>query len=186
MSPPTLETERLRLRPYAPDLSDLDAMRRCSVIRVSMRWYPAPFDRDDTRRWIERQLGRYERDGTGLLAIEDLATGEVLGDCGPSFQEVDGESCSSSGGTSSAPGSARVSRPRPALRAATGRSYDLEPAFLISLIRPENVGVVACGREAGVRDLARNDPGRHGDVVYRFDPLPRVSRPATWATPAER
>ena len=45
MSPPTLETERLRLRPYAADGSDLDALQAVLGDPVSMRWYPAPFDR---------------------------------------------------------------------------------------------------------------------------------------------
>ena len=57
----------------------------------SMRYYPAPFDRAATRAWIDRQVERYERDGFGLLVIEDRTTGAVLGDCGPTVQSVDGE-----------------------------------------------------------------------------------------------
>ena len=37
MSPPTLETERLRLRPYAADGSDLDALLAVLGDAVSMR-----------------------------------------------------------------------------------------------------------------------------------------------------
>ena len=83
VSPPTIETARLRLRPFAAICPT--SMRHGARVGdpVSMRWYPAPFDRDATRRWIERQLERYETDGVGLLAIEDATTGELLGDCGP-------------------------------------------------------------------------------------------------------
>ena len=90
MASPTLETARLRLRPFAADLSDTDAFLKVVGDPISMRWYPSAFDRDMTRRWIERQLAAYEADGVGLLAIEDKQTGELLGDCGPHFQDVDG------------------------------------------------------------------------------------------------
>ncbi len=86
-----IETERLRLRPFAPDLSDLEAMLLVLEDPVSMRFYSRPFDRDGTRAWIEQQLERYRTDGFGLYAIEDRATGEVLGDCGPTIQPVDQE-----------------------------------------------------------------------------------------------
>ena len=48
-----------------------------------MRFYPHPFSLEESRVWIERMQERYERDGFGLLAVEDRATGEFLGNVGP-------------------------------------------------------------------------------------------------------
>ncbi|MGZ4129966.1 MAG: GNAT family N-acetyltransferase [Actinomycetota bacterium] len=84
-----LETERLVLRPLT--LDDVDALERVLADPETMRWYPAPLDRDGVVRWIEKQHERYERDGFGLLAVEERTTGELLGDCGPTIQFVERE-----------------------------------------------------------------------------------------------
>ncbi|MGZ4137198.1 MAG: GNAT family N-acetyltransferase [Actinomycetota bacterium] len=84
-----LETERLVLRPLT--LDDVDALERVLADPETMRWYPAPLDRDGVVRWIEKQHERYERDGFGLLAVEERTTGELLGDCGPTIQYVERE-----------------------------------------------------------------------------------------------
>ena len=55
-----------------------------------MRFYPHPFSMDESREWIDRMRERYERDGFSLLAVEDRATGEFLGNVGPILQHVDG------------------------------------------------------------------------------------------------
>ena len=84
-----LQTERLRLRPMR--LDDVDPLSTVLGDVETMRWYPAPFDREEVEAWIRRQLGRYERDGFGLLAVEERSTGDVLGDCGATIQPVEGE-----------------------------------------------------------------------------------------------
>jgi RimJ/RimL family protein N-acetyltransferase len=56
-----------------------------------MKYYPAPFSRDETIEWIRSNLERYERDGHGLWAMELKATGELIGDCGLVVQDVDGD-----------------------------------------------------------------------------------------------
>ncbi len=81
-----LETDRLVVRPMA--LDDLDAFARVVDDPISMRFYPRPFDRQMARAWIERALERYERDGYGLLAVIEKATGELIGDVGPHLQET--------------------------------------------------------------------------------------------------
>ncbi|HYY08771.1 MAG TPA: GNAT family N-acetyltransferase, partial [Actinomycetota bacterium] len=85
-----IETERLRLRPFAADLSDLDPLHEIQSDPEHMRYYPHPFSRDESRAWIERSLERQERLGFSLWAIEDRETGEFLGNCGPIPQVVDG------------------------------------------------------------------------------------------------
>jgi RimJ/RimL family protein N-acetyltransferase len=88
LSPPTLETERLRLRPLVA--SDAEALHRIQSDPVHMRFYPHPFRREETEAWIAHVHARYERDGFGLLAVEDAETGAFLGNVGPMVQEVDG------------------------------------------------------------------------------------------------
>ncbi len=85
-----IETERLRLRPFAADLSDLDALHEIQSDPHHMRFYPHPFSREESRAWIEKFLERQERNGYSLWAIEDRETGEFLGNCGPVPQLVDG------------------------------------------------------------------------------------------------
>lgn len=87
-APPVLMTERLRLRPL--ELGDARALNEIQADPEHMRFYPHPFDLDETVAWIGRQLARYEQHGFGLLAVEDRASGEFLGNVGPMVQEVDG------------------------------------------------------------------------------------------------
>jgi ribosomal-protein-alanine N-acetyltransferase len=88
MTPPVLETARLRLRPLV--VGDLEALNAIQSDPEHMRFYPRPFSLDESLVWIERMRERYERDGFGLLAVEDRATGEFLGNVGPALQAVDG------------------------------------------------------------------------------------------------
>jgi RimJ/RimL family protein N-acetyltransferase len=83
-----LETRRLRLRPYR--LEDLDDAYAILGDAETMRFYPAPYSRERVREWIETNIQRYATDGFGLWAMEDIATGEFLGNCGPVRREVDG------------------------------------------------------------------------------------------------
>lgn len=87
VAPPTLDTERLHLRPLVPD--DAEALHRIQSDPEHMRFYPHPFTFEETQDWIARVQARYERDGFGLLAVEDRETGELLGNVGPMVQVVD-------------------------------------------------------------------------------------------------
>jgi RimJ/RimL family protein N-acetyltransferase len=85
----TIETSRLRLRPFEGD----EAARLHEILgdAETMRFYPAPFTRDQTEAWVARQIERYDTDGFGLLVLESKQTGELLGDCGPVVQQIRGE-----------------------------------------------------------------------------------------------
>ena len=86
---PFIETERLILREYTPE--DFDALYEILSDPETMRHYPAPFDEAGTRRWIEWNLENYERYGFGLWAVVLKETGEFIGDCGITLQNIDGE-----------------------------------------------------------------------------------------------
>ena len=82
-----LETERLRLRPYRPE--DLDDLASMFSDPEHMRWYPAPFDREGSQVWLERQIAAYGTRGYALWIVEDRATGGFLGTAGPTVQIVE-------------------------------------------------------------------------------------------------
>jgi len=82
-----LETERLLLRPLTHN--DVDAFYAIIGDPITMRYYPQTFTREDAAEWIERNLRRYEKDGYGLLAVVLKCSGEVIGDCGLSWQLAD-------------------------------------------------------------------------------------------------
>lgn len=84
-----LETARLRLRPLT--LEDVPALQAVLGDPAAMEWYPAPFDRTGVENWIKRNLDRYEHDGFGLWAMVLKATGEMIGDCGCTTQEMEGK-----------------------------------------------------------------------------------------------
>ena len=84
-----IETERLRLREYTPD--DFDALYEILSDPETMQHYPAPFDEKKTRNWIRWNLDNYEKYGFGLWAVELKETGEFIGDCGITIQNIDGE-----------------------------------------------------------------------------------------------
>ena len=84
----SLETARLRLRPLRA--GDLDELSVLLGDAEALAHWGAPLDREGARRWIERNLARYENDGFGRCAVLLRATGELVGDCGLAPATVEG------------------------------------------------------------------------------------------------
>ena len=84
-----IETERLFLREM--DLSDFDALYAVLADRGIMQHYPYAFDEERVLDWIERNMRRYRENGYGLWAVCLKETGEMIGDCGLTLQNIDGE-----------------------------------------------------------------------------------------------
>ena len=59
---------------------------------VTMQHYPKPYDAAGTKRWLEWNFKNYAEYGFGLWAIELKETGEFIGDCGLTIQNIDGAS----------------------------------------------------------------------------------------------
>ena len=57
----------------------------------TMQHYPSPYDSDGTRKWILWNLENYETYGFGLWAVVLKETGEFIGDCGITMQNIEGE-----------------------------------------------------------------------------------------------
>lgn len=84
-----IETKRLLLRNYKMD--DFDALYEIMSDPETMKHYPAPFDADRTKGWITWNLENYKKYGFGLWAVVLKETGEFIGDCGITIQNIDGE-----------------------------------------------------------------------------------------------
>jgi RimJ/RimL family protein N-acetyltransferase len=163
-------TERLRLRPFAADLSDLDALHAIQSDPHHMRFYPHPFSREESRAWIERSLERQARLGSSLWAIEDKETREFLGNCGTIPQVVDGVD-EVEIGWSVTPRHARQGIASEAAAAWRDRCFGvLGLDHVISLIRPDNVPSRGVAEKIGMSVWKETIHGSAGWVhlVYRI------------------
>ena len=84
-----LETERLFLREMSID--DYDALYKVLADTEIMQHYPYSFDEERVRAWIERNMNRYKDNGFGLWAVCLKDTAEMIGDCGLTLQNIEGE-----------------------------------------------------------------------------------------------
>lgn len=84
-----LETDRLLLREMGQgDFADL-----CGILqdKETMYAYEHAFSDEEAREWLLRQLDRYKNDGFGLWAVILKSSGELVGQCGITWQDIDGE-----------------------------------------------------------------------------------------------
>ena len=81
-----IETERLFLREMME--SDFDALYEVLADSDIMEHYPYTFDEARVRNWITRNMDRYRTDGFGLWAVVLKETGEMIGDCGITMQNI--------------------------------------------------------------------------------------------------
>ena len=84
-----IETERLNLRELTMD--EFGPLYEIVSDPETMQHYPAPFDEERTRGWISWNLENYKKYGFGLWAVVLKETGEFIGDCGITIQNIDGE-----------------------------------------------------------------------------------------------
>lgn len=84
-----LETDRLILREFTPD----DFAALCLMLQddVVMHAYEGALSDEEARAWLDNQLRRYREDGFGLWAVVLKETGEVVGQCGLTYQDVDAQ-----------------------------------------------------------------------------------------------
>lgn len=132
-----LETHRLILRELT--LDDVDGLLEVFGDPVAMWAYPSTKDRAATEAWIRWAMDSYGANGWGLWAVVRREDGRLLGDCGPMFQPVEGESVAELG--------------YHIFRAEWGRGYATEAALasrdwffentpndrLVSIVWPPNI-----------------------------------------------
>ena len=86
-----IETERLILREM--NAEDFDSLYKVLADSDIMRYYPYRFDEKRVRRWIDKNIERYRIYGFGLWAVCLKETGEMIGDCGLTMQDINGMIC---------------------------------------------------------------------------------------------
>lgn len=84
-----LETPRLLLREMTT--SDLTAICRVLQDEKTMYAYEHAFSDEEAQAWLNNQLRRYREDGFGLWAVVLKERGEIIGQCGITLQDVNGE-----------------------------------------------------------------------------------------------
>jgi len=88
MSQQIIRTERLRLRAYTP--ADEAELFEVFADPYARRFYPEMADPAKVRAWIEWNLRNYDELGFGLWAMELNTKGRLIGDCGLTYQDVEG------------------------------------------------------------------------------------------------
>lgn len=70
--------------------ADLDDMAELLGDEQLMRYYPRPKTREEAQGWINWNKALYREHGFGLWLVTLAETGEFVGDCGLTVQQVDG------------------------------------------------------------------------------------------------
>jgi ribosomal-protein-alanine N-acetyltransferase len=144
-----IESPRLLLRPFLP--TDFEALFGVIGDPLTMKFYPSAYDKQGALDWLERNLRRYEEDGSGLRAVVLRSSSEMIGDCGPVWQEVKGKRDLEIG--------YHIRRDHwgcgyatEAARAAMSYAFERFPVErVISLIRPENLPSRRVAEKNGLR-----------------------------------
>ena len=162
-----IETERLRLRRYRPE--DVDELAGMFADPEHMRFYPATYAREQTSAWVADQLERYERDGFGLLIVEDRTTGAVIGTCGPAIRLVEGVE-EVEIGWHVRPGWKGVGIAPEAAAAVRDWVFEhLQVDHVISLVRPVNRPSARVAEKIGMRVDREVEYRGFPHLVYRAD-----------------
>lgn len=84
-----LETERLILREMTQD----DYGDLCEILKdkETMYAYEHAFSDDEAQEWLKKQISRYKNDGFGLWAVILKTSGEFVGQCGITRQDIGGK-----------------------------------------------------------------------------------------------
>ncbi len=65
----------------------------CEILqdRKTMYAYEHEFSDEEAQDWLNKQLDRYKNDGFGLWAVILKSSGEFVGQCGITWQDIGGE-----------------------------------------------------------------------------------------------
>ncbi len=83
-----LETERL----YLQEMQQLDYPSLCKILQDKevMYAYEGVFTDEEVQEWLDKQLKRYLDNGFGLWAVILKETNEMIGQCGLTMQDFNG------------------------------------------------------------------------------------------------
>lgn len=84
-----METKRLKFRELVDD--DFCNLKAILSDEQTMKFYPKPYDDNGVSKWIAWCKACYQKRGFGLFAIILKSTGEFIGDCGITLQNINGK-----------------------------------------------------------------------------------------------
>jgi len=84
-----IETERLYLR----EMTQSDYNSLCKILQDAdvMYAYEGAFNDSEVQKWLDKQQQGYKDDGFGLWAVLLKESGEMIGQCGLTMQDYNGE-----------------------------------------------------------------------------------------------
>jgi len=86
---PTIETERLILRPM--EITDIDDMLYIFTDPLVIASFGIPpYDRQQMERWVQRNLNHQNEYGYGLFSVILKSNGSLIGDCGLEQMDIEG------------------------------------------------------------------------------------------------
>jgi RimJ/RimL family protein N-acetyltransferase len=148
-----LETPRLILREMVPQ--DIDFIATMMAHPEVNHFYERRFSREESQIWLDRQIERYRRDGTGLWLVVDRQMDAPVGQVGLAMQDVDGARLAEIGWLLHRPywGHGYATEAGAAVRDAAFKEWG--HGLLISLIRPVNHPSQRVARRLGMTDRRR-------------------------------
>lgn len=132
-----IETERLRLRQYRPD--DADGLFEIFADPYARRFYPRMADRAMIADWIAWSLRGYVEFGFGLWAVEPIGEARLIGDCGLTYQNVEGEKLLEIGYHLIAAERGKGYATEAARAVLTYAQGALGATFVCSIVHPDNI-----------------------------------------------
>lgn len=86
---PVIETKRLILREFFH--CDIESLAVVLSDQETMIYYPHPFSIEEVRKWIEWNIKNYQKYNHGLWAVILKENNEIIGDCGITIQNIEGQ-----------------------------------------------------------------------------------------------
>ena len=166
---PTLETERLLLRPLrSSDLDDYAAMREDrEVLRYLVGAGGEPWDRGRSSRHMAFMIGHWQVWGTGSWAVEHKETGAFIGLVG--FSEPEGWPGLELAWTLARPYWGHGYATEAAREALSYAFTTCKREVVISLIHPENRASIRVAERIGEHLKGRIDHLGHDMLCYGID-----------------
>ena len=171
-----IETERLRLLRYIRE--DAEALYGVFADPYARRFYPQMEDRTKVDDWIAWNLRNYEAFGFGLWVIEPKDDPRLIGDCGLTYQDVEGKELPEIGWHTHAAERGKGYATEAARAVLTYALKDLGFDFVCSKVHPANTA--SCTVAGRVHDH-RSDYLKDGErrlLYYTERPAPNAGLPA--------
>ena len=163
-----LKTQRLLFRKIK--LDDVDEWMEFFKSDEALRFLPFKLDsRKACTEWVERQLQRYKETKSGLCALIDRSTGEMVGQLGLLVQEVDGRA-EVEIGYHLIPKFWKKGYATEAAIAARDFAFENNlTESLISIIHPENINSQKVAERNGMRRERRTSFKGFPAFIYRVE-----------------